>query len=841
MLRVGNPGASGGISLGDQGYFKQLFELSPDPTWIIDGNRFVECNEAAIKTLGYASRDELLNIHPSKLSPCRQPDGEDSYAKAERMMAIAKDSGLHRFEWIHTKANGMDFVAEVTLSTLQLLDRQVIYCVWRDITERKQVETALRESHERYSNLVENTADLITSVDAEGRFVFVNKSAQIIFGLAPQECVGLSAFDFVHPEDRRTTQEAFTQWVECPRQALSFENRQVSRSGAIHVMQWSVVARRSSTGEACGFDSVARDFTERKQVEEALRESERQLSESQSIACLGSYVLDIAIGLWKSSEILDRVLGIDATYVRSIAGWEALIHPDDRLMMDSYFKDHVLGQKQIFDRVYRIVRYDDQTPRWVHGIGKLEFDADGGLLKMFGTIQDITERREAENKIQSLAFSDPLTGLPNRRLLLDRLEQAMVGALRHGHQGALLFVDMDDFKTLNDSLGHDMGDQLLQQIAQRVLACVRECDTVARLGGDEFVVLLEDLEKCPREAAKQAEVVGRKIHDALRQPYQLESHGYHSTASIGITLFGGAQRERIEEPLKHAELAMYKAKAVGRDNLRFFEPEMRNAVNARVNLETELHKAVAQAQFLLYYQAQVGRDARLTGTEALVRWQHPERGLISPAEFIPVAEANGLILPLGHWVLETACKQLAAWTLRPEMADLTISVNVSARQFRLPNFVEDVLAILEATGANPKRLKLELTESLLLDNMKDIIAKMTALKASGVGFSLDDFGTGYSSLSYLKRLPLDELKIDQGFVRDILTDPHDAAISKMVVALGEAMGLAVIAEGVESQAQRDTLAALGCYAYQGYLFSKPLPVDAFEILARSQLLPMNFR
>ncbi len=446
--------------------------------------------------------------------------------------------------------------------------------------------------------------------------------------------------------------------------------------------------------------------------------------------------------------------------------------------------------------------------------------------------RDITTRKQAEEEVHSLAFSDFLTSLPNRRLLMDRLEQAMVGAVRHGQQGALLFVDMDDFKRLNDSMGHDKGDQLLKQIAQRVLTCVREGDTVARLGGDEFVVLLEDLDKSHKEAAKQAETVARKIHNALRQPYQLDSHGYHSTASIGITLFGGAQRESIEEPLKRAELAMYKAKAVGRDNLRFFEPEMRQDINARARLEADLHEALNQAQFLLYYQAQVGINARLTGVEALVRWQHPERSLIAPGEFIPVAEDSGLILPLGHWVLETACKQLAAWALRPEMGHLTISVNVSALQFRLPDFVEEVLTILETTGANPERLKLELTESLLLDNMKDIITNMTALKARGVGFSLDDFGTGYSSLSYLKRLPLDELKIDRGFVRDILTDPNDAAIAKMVVALAETMGLAVIAEGVETEAQRDALAGLGCHAYQGYLFSRPVPIDEFEAFAR---------
>jgi diguanylate cyclase (GGDEF)-like protein/PAS domain S-box-containing protein len=467
---------------------------------------------------------------------------------------------------------------------------------------------------------------------------------------------------------------------------------------------------------------------------------------------------------------------------------------------------------------------------WTEVVATPERDAQGRITGYHGITRDITARKTAEDEIESLAFFDPLTHLPNRRLLMDRLEQAMATNSRHHSNGALLFVDLDDFKTINDTLGHDKGDLLLQQVAARLAACIREGDTVARLGGDEFVVLLEDLSENALDAATQAEIVSEKILATLGQTYRLASQEHHSTASIGVTLFGEHQ-ENIDEPLKRADLAMYQAKAAGRNTVRFFDPQMQAVVTARAALETGLREAIVKNQFLLYYQAQVTGERQITGAEALVRWQHPQRGMVSPAEFIPLAEETGLILPLGHWVLDTACAQLARWATLAEMAHLTLAVNVSPRQFHQRDFVDQVLAVLERTGANPHRLKLELTESLLVSNIEDVIAKMHALKGKGVGFSLDDFGTGYSSLSYLKRLPLDQLKIDQGFVRDILIDPNDAAIAKMVVVLANSLGLAVIAEGVETEAQRDFLAGQGCHAYQGYLFSRPLPREEFEELA----------
>ena len=456
-------------------------------------------------------------------------------------------------------------------------------------------------------------------------------------------------------------------------------------------------------------------------------------------------------------------------------------------------------------------------------------DGGGKLTHYVTTLTDISQRKAAEKEIQYLAYYDPLTHLPNRRLLLDRLQHAVASSARSNRTGALLFIDLDNFKILNDTLGHDKGDLLLQQVAQRLSACVREGDSIARLGGDEFVLVLEDLSDSANEAATQAKTVGEKILTTLNQLYDLAGQEYHNTPSIGITLFSDHQSS-VDELMRYADLAMYEAKKAGRNTLRFFDPRMQATITARAALEKDLRTGLQEEQFLLFYQPQVNATGAITGAEALLRWQHPQRGMVSPAAFIPLAEETGLILPMGLWVLETACRQLFAWAMQADTAHLSIAVNVSARQFRQADFVEQVMAVLEHTGANPLKLKLELTESSLLDNMEEIIVKMTLLKTLGIGFSLDDFGTGYSSLSYLKRLPLDQLKIDQSFVRDLLTDPNDAAIARTIVALGQSLGLAVIAEGVETEAQRACLAEQGCHAYQGYLFGRPLPLADFELL-----------
>jgi len=454
---------------------------------------------------------------------------------------------------------------------------------------------------------------------------------------------------------------------------------------------------------------------------------------------------------------------------------------------------------------------------------------DGRITNYICAFFDITERKQAEEKIHNLAFYDPLCQLPNRRLLFDRLHQAVTTSARNKSCAGLLFIDLDNFKILNDTRGHDIGDLLLIEVGQRLRTCIRDSDTLARLGGDEFVVLLEGLSEDRTEAAVQARGVGEKMLIDIHQPYMLKDIEHYSTASIGISLFAN-YRQNLDDLLKQADTAMYAAKKAGRNTLRFFDPAMQEALEMRSQLEAGMRKALPKHEFKLYYQVQVDSMQHPIGAEALIRWEHPEQGLISPDKFIPVAEDTGLILPLGQWILQTACAQLKEWESNPLTRELTLAVNVSARQFRQPSFVEQVSKVIEQTLINPSLLKLELTESTVLENVADTITKMHALKKIGVRFSMDDFGTGYSSLAYLTQLPLDQLKIDQSFVRNIGTKSTDAMIIQTIIGMANNLGIEVIAEGVETDAQHDFLSGAGCWFYQGYLFGRPVPVKEFTAL-----------
>lgn len=457
-------------------------------------------------------------------------------------------------------------------------------------------------------------------------------------------------------------------------------------------------------------------------------------------------------------------------------------------------------------------------------------DSGGELAGYVATFSDISKLKLAESEIQHLAFYDPLTALPNRRLLLERLEQARVSGKRKHEHGALLIIDIDNFKILNDTLGHDIGDHLLIEVACRLKQCIRECDTAARQGGDEFAVMLDALDPDPQVAAISAEAVAEKLREELARPVML-THGqeYFCTASIGVSLFRGLDKT-VDTLLKQADIALYKAKEAGRNAIRFFDQAMQTTLDRRARLEAGLRHALARDEFTLHAQPLVDRESGLVGAELLLRWLPAGQALVPPDDFIPLAEDSGLIVPIGLWVLDQACATLRRWAGDPGKRELYLAVNVSARQFRQPDFVDQVSAALARHGADPRRLRLELTESLLLDKVEEVVFKMRALRLLGVRFSLDDFGTGFASLSYLKKFPFEQLKVDRSFVRDITTDPDDAAIIRAIIAMGRALRLSVVAEGVEGEAQYAYLIEHGCTLFQGYMFGRPQPLAQFEMM-----------
>ena len=715
------------------------------------------------------------------------------------------------FHWIRQKA-------ELTFSPTGMALRAV--GITQDITERKQTELALRARDERFQVLFSRASEGILILTPDGTVVTVNESFARMHGYTPQEMVNLNLRNLDTPDTLPLLPQRLQRILAG--ETLTFEVEHYHKDG--HIVPLEVTSSLiDSNGERL-MQAFHRDISERRQAQQAQRIAATAFESQQGMA-----ITDAQRVILRINKAFTEITGYSAE--EAVGQTPHLLNSGRHNA--AFFADmtHSLQQLGAWQgEVWNRRKNGEIYPQWLN-ISAVRNDA-GQTSHYVAIFADISERKKSEERINHLAFYDPLTELPNRRLLLDRLAQALAGGSRHLHRGALLFVDLDNFKALNDTLGHLQGDALLTQVSARLLACVRSGDTVARLSGDEFVVLLEDLSLNELEAATQAETLAEKMQDALNQDYALAHGPYHNSASIGVTLWGGGPAESSEEPIKRAELAMYQAKAAGRNAIRFFEPQMQVEVTNRVALESDLREAIQARQFMLYYQPQVVGVGRVIGVEALVRWQHPRRGMVMPSQFITLAEESGLILPLGQWILETACEQLAQWAHQPTMAHLSMAVNVSARQFHQEDFVAQVLAALSRSGARADRLKLELTESMLVSDVEGVIAKMSALRDIGVRFSLDDFGTGYSSLAYLKRLPLDQVKIDQGFVRDILLDADDAAIAKMVIALADSLGLTVIAEGVETATQRDFLAAMGCHHYQGYLFGSPQPLAQLEAMAQ---------
>ena len=621
---------------------------------------------------------------------------------------------------------------------------------------------------------------------------------------------------------------------------LRFMPTQPLLSEAERLLPWSIAAGGAALSALL---AVLVWWMLRRQVQEA-----ESLNQAQQRAILEH--LPVGVNLVQPDGRLSyrnpafiQITGYDAQAVPDIATWWLKAYPDPAYRQHVRTRWNTLAEQArqgngLMEPQECIVTHADGQPRTLQISGALL--GSGQLV----VLQDLTFNKVAEAKINYLEFYDALTQLPNRRLMLKNLQQALIASARQGDYGALLMLDIDHFKTVNETLGHECGDALLRQVAERLHSCTQERYVVARHGDDEFVILLEDLAPQVGQAVTLAEAFGQRVLDAFRAPFVLGQRPQHCTASIGITLFQG-EGDGADELLKRADLAMYQAKVAGRDTLHFYSPSMQASVQARVQLEAAMRQGLEQQHFELHFQPQI-HHTRVIACEALLRWRRPEHGMVSPADFVPLAEATGLIVPLGHWVLHAACAQLVAWADQPHLAHLRIAINVSARQFHQSDFVQRVLHAIAHTGADARKLELELTEGLLLQDVEDTIEKMLELKRHGISFALDDFGTGYSSLAYLKRLPLDQLKIDQGFVRDILTDANDAAIARTVVALGTSLGLHVIAEGVETVAQRDCLQAYGCLMWQGYLFSRPLPapqfadwVQQFEAQAPSQSKPIS--
>ena len=805
--------------LANQSYL--IFEGSPTGMIAIDADngRVVQTNLIAQQMFGY-SAEEFLTKTAAELT---HPDDREESRLRNEQLAKGLINHLH-FEKRYLRKDGSSFWAESRVATLKNAEGKVTRFVGSsiDLTEKMLAEASRREIETRYQHLFENMLEgyahclMLYREGIPDDFIYldVNSKFEHLTGL--KDVVGKRVSEVI-PGIKASSGDLLETYGR------------VAKSGKPERLEyyleklgiWFSVSVYSPSPDH--FVAVFDNITERKKAEDELRIAAITFESNEGITVTDANAAIIRVNPtftritgYAPDEVIGRPLGMLGSTLQNEAFYAAIWKSVDQT---GAWEGHLMDRRKNGD-IYPL-----------HLTLSAVRSKNGLVTNYVATFSDSSESQAAAEEIKHLAFYDFLTGLPNRRLLVDRLKQAMAVSVRNGKEGALLFIDLDDFKTLNDTQGHDIGDQLLQQVAKRLEACVREGDTVARFGGDEFVVMLEGLSERSFEAAAQIELIGEKILSQLSQPYQLGEYSLHSTPSIGVTLFID-HKGTIDELFKQADIAMYQAKRAGRNTMRFFDPQMQQTLNSRAALEVELRNALQNRQFHLYYQIQVDSSHRPLGAEALIRWVHPERGLVSPLQFIPLAEESGLILAIGKWVLEAACSQLREWQKDALTRELVLAVNVSAKQFQQADFVSQVQDILRRNAVNPKLLKLELTESMFLENIESMIATMNALKEVGVQFSLDDFGTGYSSLQYLKRLPLDQLKIDQSFVRDLLHDQSDRAIVRTIIAMARSLKLKVIAEGVEIAEQKQFLLDNGCANFQGYLFGKPVPIDQFAALLK---------
>lgn len=696
--------------------------------------------------------------------------------------------------------------------------------------ERRLLENALEVTaqeltgvNKRLQLFIENAPTGIAMLDSQFRYLYASKRWLEDRKLEGQDIIGTS-----HHESSSYMPDS---WKEIHKKCLLGETASCEEDrirlpdGSLSWIRWEVRPWKNSDGKIGGLIIFSEDITARKNIEEELRIASVAFQSRD-----GMIVTDVKGNILRANEAFERISGYSA---EELVGKNTSTFKSDIHHAESFYRnmwEAISSEGKWEGNIWNRNKEGRILPVWL-SISAVR-GSDGAITHYIGIYSNTSDPREAERKIMELAYYDPLTNLPNRRLLLDRLNQARLVATRNHIFGAILLIDIDRFKSINDTHGHDMGDRVLITVAQSLRSSLRETDTAARLGGDEFVVLLPDLGSNAESAMKVLKPISEKLHACISEPVKLNGVTHNTTSSIGITLFSH-QTQGTNELLKEADLALYQAKASGRNMMRFFDDDMHTQFTEKINLESSLRQALNRKELSLAYQPQVDQSGKVIGAEALLRWNSPNYEAVSPNVFIPIAEESGLIIPIGEWALQHGCAQLAAWGKNQYTQDLVLSINISAKQFRSPKFIEMVKQSIAASGANPNLLKLELTESLLLEDVETVIATMRSLGSIGIKFSIDDFGTGYSSLSYLKKLPLSEIKIDKSFVFDVARDEGDRAIIRSILSLAQSLKLSVIAEGVETIEQRDYLLAEGCYSYQGYLYGKPLSEENFRLLTQS--------